>query len=243
MRGLKGKVAAVTGAGSGIGQAAAQRLGEEGCKVAVLDRNAEGARQTVDSIIKRRRRCDRDHRRCQRRSAASRPHSRRSSPDTAGSTSSSPTPASFPASAMARWATLPKSVWDEIVGVNLTGHVSRPASMASRRSGRRPARAPWCITGSPTGMSGCTPGSSAYSSQQGRRARPLAGHGNRLCAGGYPGERRGAGLHAVADRARAGRRSEGLRVERPEHSVEARRRAGWKSPAPSRSWPRTMPLT
>ena len=43
MRGLKGKVAAITGAGSGIGQAAAVRLGEEGCKIAVLDWKAESA--------------------------------------------------------------------------------------------------------------------------------------------------------------------------------------------------------
>ncbi|HEY8016725.1 MAG TPA: SDR family NAD(P)-dependent oxidoreductase, partial [Dongiaceae bacterium] len=43
MRGLKGKIAAVTGAASGIGEAAARRLAEEGCKVAILDRNSEGA--------------------------------------------------------------------------------------------------------------------------------------------------------------------------------------------------------
>ena len=50
MRGLKGKIAAVTGAASGIGEAAARRLAEEGCKVAILDRNSEGAAAVAYSI-------------------------------------------------------------------------------------------------------------------------------------------------------------------------------------------------
>ena len=48
MRGLKGKIAAVTGAGSGIGQAAAERLAEEGCKVAILERNEAAGAATAD---------------------------------------------------------------------------------------------------------------------------------------------------------------------------------------------------
>ena len=116
MRGLNGKVAAVTGAGSGIGQAAAQRLGEEGCKVAVLDRNAEGARQTVDNIRKgggdaiaitvdvatKR---------------ASKQRSRRSSRSTASSTSSCSNAGIFSGERDGKVGALPKSVWDEIVGV------------------------------------------------------------------------------------------------------------------------------
>lgn len=50
MRGLKGKCAIVTGAGSGIGRAIAHRLAEEGCVVGVFDINEKGAKETVDGI-------------------------------------------------------------------------------------------------------------------------------------------------------------------------------------------------
>jgi NAD(P)-dependent dehydrogenase (short-subunit alcohol dehydrogenase family) len=45
-----GKVAIVTGAGSGIGRATSQRLAREGAKVVVADINLEGAQETVDQI-------------------------------------------------------------------------------------------------------------------------------------------------------------------------------------------------
>jgi NAD(P)-dependent dehydrogenase (short-subunit alcohol dehydrogenase family) len=42
-----GKVALITGAGSGMGQIAARRIAEQGAKVAALDVNEEGLRQTA----------------------------------------------------------------------------------------------------------------------------------------------------------------------------------------------------
>jgi len=50
MRGLKGKRAIVTGAGSGIGRAIALRLAEEGVTVGVFDIRPDAARQTVATI-------------------------------------------------------------------------------------------------------------------------------------------------------------------------------------------------
>ncbi len=50
MRGLKDKVAIVTGAGSGIGRAIALRLAEEGCRVGIFDLDANGGAATRDAI-------------------------------------------------------------------------------------------------------------------------------------------------------------------------------------------------
>lgn len=50
MRGLTGKLAIVTGAGSGIGRAIALRLAQEGCVIGVFDINIEGAAATVQQI-------------------------------------------------------------------------------------------------------------------------------------------------------------------------------------------------
>ncbi|MBT2301924.1 glucose 1-dehydrogenase [Variovorax paradoxus] len=50
MRGLQGKTAIVTGAGSGIGRAIATRLATEGITVGVFDINATGAGETVAAI-------------------------------------------------------------------------------------------------------------------------------------------------------------------------------------------------
>jgi 2-hydroxycyclohexanecarboxyl-CoA dehydrogenase len=47
MRGLRGKVAIVTGGGQGIGRALSLRLAEEGCKVAIFDLNPEAGAETA----------------------------------------------------------------------------------------------------------------------------------------------------------------------------------------------------
>ena len=53
MRGLSDKPVIVTGSASGIGRAIALRLGEEGVRVAVFDRNGEGAATTAADIAAR----------------------------------------------------------------------------------------------------------------------------------------------------------------------------------------------
>lgn len=49
---MTGKVAFVTGAGSGMGRAAAMAFGQAGARVSVLDLNIESARATVDDLKK-----------------------------------------------------------------------------------------------------------------------------------------------------------------------------------------------
>ncbi|MEX2246055.1 MAG: SDR family oxidoreductase [Dehalococcoidia bacterium] len=47
---LNGKVVVITGAGSGIGRAAALRLARDGASIVVADRNEAGARETVSMV-------------------------------------------------------------------------------------------------------------------------------------------------------------------------------------------------
>jgi NAD(P)-dependent dehydrogenase (short-subunit alcohol dehydrogenase family) len=47
LSGLEGKVAVVTGGAGGLGAATAQRLSREGCRVVVVDIDADGARKVV----------------------------------------------------------------------------------------------------------------------------------------------------------------------------------------------------
>ena len=50
MRGLKGRVAIVTGGGSGIGEAICNRLADEGVKISIFDQNLQGAERVSISI-------------------------------------------------------------------------------------------------------------------------------------------------------------------------------------------------
>jgi NAD(P)-dependent dehydrogenase (short-subunit alcohol dehydrogenase family) len=49
---LAGKIAIVTGAGQGIGRACAERLAQDGCKVAVSDINETSGREVVSALAK-----------------------------------------------------------------------------------------------------------------------------------------------------------------------------------------------
>lgn len=165
MRGLKGKVAALTGSGRGIGKAAALRLGEEGCKVAVIDRNEAWATATAEQIV------------------------------AAGGTAIAigadvaieaeieaafrkivehygrldilcANAGIFSAERDGKVHELDKAWWDEVVGVNMTGmFLTCKHGVAAIRSTAKGGAV--VITGSPTGIFGCTPQSIAYSSSKG----------------------------------------------------------------------------
>ena len=100
---LDGKVALITGAGSGLGRQCAQLFTAEGAKVAIVDIDGDRAEQTLKLVQQDGRRRDRDHCRCAHRKTRSPRLSRRRSTSTASSTSPGPTPGSsravaFPAS-------------------------------------------------------------------------------------------------------------------------------------------------
>ena len=50
MKNFSGKVAAITGAGSGIGQATAIALAKSGCHLSLSDVNDKGLAQTLDKL-------------------------------------------------------------------------------------------------------------------------------------------------------------------------------------------------
>lgn len=50
MQKIEGRVAVVTGAGSGIGRATAKRLGERGCRVALVDVDADALAETAEEL-------------------------------------------------------------------------------------------------------------------------------------------------------------------------------------------------
>jgi NAD(P)-dependent dehydrogenase (short-subunit alcohol dehydrogenase family) len=165
MRGLKGKVAAVTGGGSGIGQAAAIRLAEEGCPVAILDRNKKGADATarearkagIEALAIEADVANED----EVKAAFAKIKRKFGRLDVLVSNAGI-----FSAERDSKVDGLTKTVWDEIVGVNLTGmYLSCKHGVALIKA--TAGKGAVVITGSPTGMSGCTPANVAYGSSKG----------------------------------------------------------------------------
>ena len=165
MRGLRGKIAAITGAGSGIGRAAALRLGEEGCKVAILDWNGESAASAVEQIEKAGGtaiaiKTDVTEE-AQVEAAFARVVEAFGRLDILVSNA-----AIFSGARDGKVDALPKAVWDEIVGVNLTGmYLACKHGVATIKA--TAGKGAVVLTGSPTGMSGCTPANIAYGSSKG----------------------------------------------------------------------------
>jgi len=164
MRGLKGKIAAVTGGGSGIGQAAAKRLAEEGCRVAILEwkeaaandtlRQIEAAGGEAIAIV-----CDVGDE-PQVEAAFRRVVEHFGRLDILVSNAGI-----FSATDDGKVDVLRKEIWDEIVRVNQTGmYLSCKHGVAAIRATAGTGAV--VITGSPTGMLGCTPASIAYSSSK-----------------------------------------------------------------------------
>ncbi len=165
MRGLGGKIAAVTGAGSGIGQAAAMRLAEEGCRVAVLDWNGDSAEKTADAIWK----AGGDvlplkvdvSQEAEVKGAFDAIVRHFGRLDILVSNAGI-----FSGARDNKVDGLDKAVWDEIVGVNLTGmYLSCKHGVAAIKA--TAGKGAVVLTGSPTGMSGCTPANIAYGSSKG----------------------------------------------------------------------------
>jgi NAD(P)-dependent dehydrogenase (short-subunit alcohol dehydrogenase family) len=165
MRGLKGKVAAVTGAGSGIGQAAAKRLADEGCSVAVIDWKPEAAEDTLTQI--RKAGGEAIAVTADVGDEAQVEDAFRKVIETMGRLDILVANAGvFYASRDGKVVDLSKAVWDEIVASNLTGmFLSCKHGVAAIKATAKSGAV--VITGSPTGMLGVTPASIAYSSSKG----------------------------------------------------------------------------
>jgi NAD(P)-dependent dehydrogenase (short-subunit alcohol dehydrogenase family) len=165
VRGLKGKIAAVTGAGSGIGQAAAQRLAEEGCKVAILDWNEASGAATAELIQR-----NGGEALAIKTDVSDEAQVEAAFRKVVGSFGRLDVLISnagiFSGERDGKVDTLPKSVWDEIVGINFTGmYLTCKHGVAAIRATAKKGAV--VLTGSPTGVSGCTPASVAYSSSKG----------------------------------------------------------------------------
>lgn len=164
MRGLKGKIAAVTGGGSGIGQAGARRLAEEGCKVAVLDWKEDAAKATADGI--RQNGGEAIAIKVDVGNEAEVEAAFRKVVETFGRLDILVSNAGiFSATNDGKVDVLKKPVWDEIIRVNQTGmYLACKYGVAAIRATAKKGAV--VITGSPTGMLGVTPASIAYSSSK-----------------------------------------------------------------------------
>ncbi len=164
MRGLKGKIAAVTGAGSGIGQAAAKRLAEEGCKVAILEWKSAAADDTLQQIRKAGGEAiaittDVGNEE-QVKAAFEQVVHDYGRLDILVSNAGI-----FSATDDGKVDVLKKEIWDEILRVNQTGmYLACKYGVGAIKATAKQGAV--VITGSPTGMLGCTPASIAYSSSK-----------------------------------------------------------------------------
>ncbi|WP_168247802.1 MULTISPECIES: SDR family NAD(P)-dependent oxidoreductase [unclassified Mesorhizobium] len=164
MRGLSGKIAAVTGGGSGIGRAAAMRLVEEGCCIAVLDRNGDAATAAANEII------------------AAGGKALGLTVDVANEAEVEAAfkqlvthfgrldilvanAGIFAPGRDKKVGELPRDVWDEVLGVNLTGmYLTLKYGVNAIRG--TAGKGAVVVTGSPTGILGLSPQDTSYSASK-----------------------------------------------------------------------------
>lgn len=159
MRGLQGKVAVITGAGSGIGRAAAIRLAEEGCKLGLLDINFESCAETAKMITDA----------GGAALAAEVDVTNEGDIDRAvasvvakfGRLDVLVANAGIPSNRDADVVSLPNEVWHQLVAVNMTGvFLTCKVGIAAMRA--TSGEGAVVLTGSPTGIVGCWPAHAAY---------------------------------------------------------------------------------
>jgi NAD(P)-dependent dehydrogenase (short-subunit alcohol dehydrogenase family) len=165
MRGLKGKVAAITGGGSGIGEAATRRLAEEGCKVAIIDRNEAAAKRVARSLVRRGVKAIAIAGdvgvEAQVKSAFKTVIKEFGRLDILCSNAGV-----YIADRDAKIESLDAAAWDDIIRTNFTG-MFLACKYGIRAIKATAKKGSVVLTGSPTGMLGLTPTSTAYSSSKG----------------------------------------------------------------------------
>ena len=192
---LQGKRAIVTGGGSGIGRAAALRLAEEGASVGVLDVNLDTAEQTAQSISEQGGQAIAlkvnvaDE--AQVSDAVREVERRYGGLDTVIANAGIML---FGKDTIA--SDLDLETWQKCMDVNLTGMflTCKHGLQALLRNGSGSV----VITASPTGVLGCAPTFTAYSTSKAGTFRPHADTGYRLREEEYPRERGPSGHHELA---------------------------------------------